>query len=530
MGYNPSGILTLTAGEDLEPYRRVKFSGSTSRTVVYADAGEEAIGVTQAEADSGDPVAVATLGYGGTVEVESAGAITVNADVYGAADGKVDDTASGLPFGKALDAAAAAAIVIEVLPMSGESTQAADVTELTDNSGGVDPADDTIAVITTAAEITDNSTGVDPTDDTIAAITEAATITDSSTGADPGDDTIAAITEAVTITDNSGGADPGDDTIAVIADPSGSAAMVPMTNVAAAASAATQLDIAAASGGEAMTTPVQPTHPRNIVITVTDGDTSISAFAITVSGTAPDGTAITEVFSFADGLVQTGDVVFATLTSVVLTSVTGNGAGDLLDAAWGVKLGVSLPYGSTGLSIVKLSVDGTIEAAAATDTTNNSFTATTAPNGAHDYEVWYEWTGPATTAITAAVAQLAAKTNTNSLAVDSAADAVAQLAAKLNTDSTAVTATSAAVAQVAAKMNTNSTAVDSAADAVAQLAAKTNVNSLAVGSAADAVAQLTAKVNIDSAAITAVSAAVAQLTATQTAIIASLQAAGVMAV
>jgi predicted RecA/RadA family phage recombinase len=85
-----------------------------------------------------------------------------------------------------------------VLPSAGTA-----ITSLTDNSGGVDPEDDTIAAVTVAEAITDNSGGTDPGDDTIAVVTAAAEITDSSGGTDPGDDTIAVITNSA----NAGSAD-----------------------------------------------------------------------------------------------------------------------------------------------------------------------------------------------------------------------------------------------------------------------------------------------------------------------------------
>ena len=107
------------------------------------------------------------------------------------------------------------------------------VVALTDNSGGVDPGDDTIAVVTLPAVITDSSTGVDPANNTIAAITEAATITDNSGGADPGDDIIAVITNMQALTDNSGGT--ANTTIADIteAQNAGSADRVPVENAIA---------------------------------------------------------------------------------------------------------------------------------------------------------------------------------------------------------------------------------------------------------------------------------------------------------
>ncbi len=85
----------------------------------------------------------------------------------------------------------------------------------------------------------------------------------------------------------------------------------------------------------------QPDVPRNITITITDGDASISAFQIDVVGVNAKGQAATEQFLFAGGLVQTGNVAWATITSVTVTSITGDNAGDILDVGIGSKLGLS---------------------------------------------------------------------------------------------------------------------------------------------------------------------------------------------
>ena len=49
-----SPVMTVLAGEALEPYRRVKLQSTNDKTVIYADAGEEAIGVTRDRIASGD--------------------------------------------------------------------------------------------------------------------------------------------------------------------------------------------------------------------------------------------------------------------------------------------------------------------------------------------------------------------------------------------------------------------------------------------------------------------------------------------
>lgn len=223
------------------------------------------------------------------------------------------------------------------------------------------------------------------------------------------------------LTDSSGGTNPANGTVAVVTGQQRAGYMY-LQNITAASTsgACDQLNVEGAAGGETVANIVQPDVPRNLVLNFTDGGTEISAFQVDVVGVAPDGSAATEQFLFAGGLDQVGSKIFAKITSVTLTSITETGAtAKTLDIGYGVKLGVPLPAGSTGLSIVKLVSNGSEEAASATDTTNNSFTATTAPDGSKDYEVWYEYIDPVNATITAALAQIIAQHN--ALRVDVAA-------------------------------------------------------------------------------------------------------------
>lgn len=113
---------TFTAGEDLEARRRVKIESGTTTSppeVVYADAGETPIGVTEYAVDDGDLVAVKLWNDGGSFEIESiiSSAIAVGASLYGAADGRLSDAVSGSAQATALEAAAADNDHIEVLPL-----------------------------------------------------------------------------------------------------------------------------------------------------------------------------------------------------------------------------------------------------------------------------------------------------------------------------------------------------------------------------------------------------------------------------
>jgi len=53
-----------------------------------------------------------------------------------------------------------------------------------------------------------------------------------------------------------------------------------------------------------------------------------------VVGTDKDDAVATEQFLFAGGLTQNGTQYFKTITSITITSVTGEGAGDKVDFDW----------------------------------------------------------------------------------------------------------------------------------------------------------------------------------------------------
>lgn len=82
--------------------------------------------------------------------------------------------------------------------------------DLTDSSGGTPGT--TLAKVTAANAITDNSGGVDPANDTIAAVTNITSLTDN--GGGTADGTVASQAAPTTLTDNSGLSGSHDDTIA----------------------------------------------------------------------------------------------------------------------------------------------------------------------------------------------------------------------------------------------------------------------------------------------------------------------------
>lgn len=111
---NHSSKQTFIAGEALVVQRRVKLNAGT---VVYADATEKAIGVTQSSVASGSPIGIRLFNDTGSFALEANEAIAANQTIYGAADGKVSGTDGGGAdvVGVNKDAAAADGDTIECL-------------------------------------------------------------------------------------------------------------------------------------------------------------------------------------------------------------------------------------------------------------------------------------------------------------------------------------------------------------------------------------------------------------------------------
>lgn len=101
---------------------------------------------------------------------------------------------------------------------------------------------------------------------------------------------------------------------------------------------------------------------------------------VTIVGTDQFDAAVTETIADVAGTTVQGVKVFKTVTSIA-TETVGAGGGLTATVQTGNAIGIEVaserPYGM-------LTVDGTAEAVVVDDT-NDTFTPTTAPNGAHDY-------------------------------------------------------------------------------------------------------------------------------------------------
>lgn len=82
----------------------------------------------------------------------------------------------------------------------------------------------------------------------------------------------------------------------------------------------------------------QPDVPRNATITVTDANLSITAGTVTINGVDQLGAAQSEVLNLASALTFTGTVLWASITSVVVAGLVGNGVADTLAVGIGSSI------------------------------------------------------------------------------------------------------------------------------------------------------------------------------------------------
>jgi len=95
LAYTNDGPFTILSGEALEEARLVLLSGGTA---IYADGGEEPIGITTQAVASGKSVTIRPL-KGNIERVTGSKAITLGSAIYVTTDGKVSDAAVGKQIG-----------------------------------------------------------------------------------------------------------------------------------------------------------------------------------------------------------------------------------------------------------------------------------------------------------------------------------------------------------------------------------------------------------------------------------------------
>jgi hypothetical protein len=110
--YSEGNSKAFVAGEALNAFCRVKLSAGT---VIYSGVAEDWIGTTEIAVANGEQVTVRLRTASGTRKMRVAGAFSAGAQVYGAADGEIDDVVLGQVQGIALEAATAAHDIVEVI-------------------------------------------------------------------------------------------------------------------------------------------------------------------------------------------------------------------------------------------------------------------------------------------------------------------------------------------------------------------------------------------------------------------------------
>lgn len=167
LAYRNDGPITLVAGEALAADRFVKLSASTA---VYADAGDEPIGITMEAVASGAQVPV-DLMTGAVRRVTASKALSACGAIYCAADGKASDAAVGKQIGVNLTSATGAGGVVPAIvwgPRGGNDllTSKVSICEFVDDFFGFDGTatvaiwDDAVLDTTGAIGMTDAANGV----------------------------------------------------------------------------------------------------------------------------------------------------------------------------------------------------------------------------------------------------------------------------------------------------------------------------------------------------------------------------------
>lgn len=111
--------ITMTADVEIAQKLRVKIKAGTTTSppeVAIAGVGERGIGINAYLVAADKDAAINTYNKPGTLEMVANGAISLIADVYPAAGGKISATPVGDPIGTAIEPATADGDIIEILP------------------------------------------------------------------------------------------------------------------------------------------------------------------------------------------------------------------------------------------------------------------------------------------------------------------------------------------------------------------------------------------------------------------------------
>jgi hypothetical protein len=133
-------------------------------------------------------------------------------------------------------------------------------------------------------------------------------------------------------------------------------------------------------------------QPRNITFTTAGGTAADAPATATITGTDRNGKAQTETVNLAQtATIATGVKLFKTIVKIDYPAADGTGG------TVSIGIGNAMPLSKTpkaraGAALpIREIVDGALVTTGAIDATNKSYTPATAPNGTHDYAVFYEY-------------------------------------------------------------------------------------------------------------------------------------------
>jgi len=151
---------------------------------------------------------------------------------------------------------------------------------------------------------------------------------------------------------------------------------------------ATQFDLDATGALEGIS---QPDYPRNLVLTITDANASLTALQVTITGILATGeTEQTEVCTEIAAGSYDLNKAWAHIDSITVDSVSGGAAADKLDVGWGKKFGFGNAIDDES-DVIKVNIDedDSDVSSQTISTTYDTIQFETDPDAAHDYQIWY---------------------------------------------------------------------------------------------------------------------------------------------
>ncbi len=140
-------------------------------------------------------------------------------------------------------------------------------------------------------------------------------------------------------------------------------------------------------------TVASPPHPRNLLVFIENAGGAAVGGTVIIEGTDQNGLVISETFTFAAvggaGDVQTGALIFATVTKIEAGVWTALDADEKINVGWGDLIGVPSRPGGVVTSVIKASKDQGSTTVSALNEETGAITITGGMDAAYDLEFWY---------------------------------------------------------------------------------------------------------------------------------------------